>query len=288
MNYLFGCFLGLLILVSCGLKFTPPETFESSTISRKQAVEQYIRDAYKDSSVHYQSIVFAEPTVIKPYQFRQLDSLYEIKYTNEQRGIFDRELEKKINNQKAVVSNVKERIQYIENHIYSIQNTEKATVYTAEIKFDAQQKIADFTIKEQHEIASKHLAVYKSFITGESLLYPNYQATKEEMAFYTQLENRWNQLPGFEQDKFLNNFLNVFLTVRNTRSLETKSILQHLSVQASDQRNYSAQTDLFRSVEGIWEGDKIVAYEQVFTTNSGTYKTIFSPYFELLSLEKIN
>lgn len=79
-------------------------------LQQRNSVYQYIKDSYKDSAVVYESIVFAPVTTVKPYNHRRLDSLYEIKYTNEQNNVFDKELEEKINNQKIVIANSREKI----------------------------------------------------------------------------------------------------------------------------------------------------------------------------------
>ncbi|MEZ4889434.1 MAG: hypothetical protein R2779_02400 [Crocinitomicaceae bacterium] len=90
MKYSLFSFLGILVLLfSCGLKYIPTETRENAEQNRKNAITRYITDSYKDSAVTYESLGFSQPTVIKPYQYKQLDSFgMKLKYKNEQAGVF--------------------------------------------------------------------------------------------------------------------------------------------------------------------------------------------------------
>ncbi len=277
----------VLLLSACGLKYTPPETREDVAENRKTSISQYIRDSYKDSSVVYQSLVFAPPTVIKPYHHRQLDSLYEIKFDNEQRGRFDKGLEEKINNQKIVIANSSEKVQYIEHHIYSIQTEGKSNIYYTDIHFDSKNAISLFTITQTYEFPSNLLSIFKSYITRESIVYPNYGPTNEEQNFYDFFESELAKRPSYQHNEFMTHMLNVFLLARNARSLETKTLLQHFAVIQAENRAFNAQVDVFQTVNGVWENDALQHYEVKFTTPLANYNGTFSPYFELLSMEKI-
>lgn len=285
----------ILLLSACGLKYTPPETREEVAADRKSSVTKYIRDAYKDSSVVYQSIVFAQPTVIKPFNHRQLDSLYEIKFENEQRGRFDRALEEKINNQKIVIANSVEKVKYIEHHIYTIQTEGVSNVYYADIHFDSKNNISQFTITQTYQFPSNLLAIFKSYVTRESILYPNYGPTNEEQEFYQFFDDELMKRPSYQQNEFMTHMLSVFLLARNIRSLETKPLLQHFAVIQAENRGYSSQLDMFLSVDGIYEEKELNYYEVKFTSSSNeasiaaitTYTASFSPFFEVISLEKI-
>lgn len=280
-------YLFLLFLSACGLKYTPMETREDVSANRKNSVSQYIRDSYKDSSVVYQSVVFAPPTVIKPYHHRQLDSLYEIKYENELRGRADKGLEEKISNQKIVIANSNEKVQYVEHHIYSIQTEGMSNVYYADIHFDSKNAISQFTITRTYQFPSNLLAIFKSYITRESIIFPNYGPTTEEVEFYDFFDSELSRRASYDQNEFMTNMLSVFLLARNVRSLETKLLLQHLSVIQVENRQYSSQVDVFHNVNGIWEDEELVRYEVSFTTPAGTFRGVFSPYFELISMDKI-
>ncbi|HLU87958.1 MAG TPA: hypothetical protein VKZ44_09410 [Taishania sp.] len=273
------------VIASCGLKYTPTETREDLSKNRKAKVSEYIRDSYKDTAVVYQNIVFGQTTLVKPYHHRLLDSLYEIKFANEQAGRFDKELEEKINNQKIVVATSNEKLQYIEHHVYNIQTSKNSNIYLADIHFNHLNEITDFKIVEQYEIPNDRVAIYKAFLTGESIVYPNYKATNEEMAFYNLFQQELDQRLTFEQNNFMNHMLNVFLLARELKSIETKLLLQNIAVMHLENRKYSSQIDQFTSVDGIWEGNELINYELIFQTPMGRYRATCSKFFEVIELK---
>lgn len=280
--------ISVLLISACGLKYTPTETREDLAANRKNTVSQYIRDSYKDSAVVYQSLIFATPTLIKPYHHRQLDSLYEIKFANEQAGRLDKELEEKINNQKIVIANSNEKIRYIEHHIYSIQTEGTSNVYYADVHFDSKNTISQFTITQTYQFPSNLLAIFKSYVTRESIVFPNYGPTNDEIAFYDYFDEELAQKPSYQQNEFMTHMLNVFLLARNIRSLDTKQLLQHFSLIYSENRQYQSQLDVFQHINGVWEEEELLKYEVSFTTPSGAFSGVFSPYFELISMDKVN
>jgi hypothetical protein len=286
-NCTFVFALIILLVSSCGLNYTPTETREDLAVNRKTQVEQYIRDSYKDSSVVYQPILYGSPTLIKPYHHRLLDSLYEVKFTNEQAGRFDKELEEKINNQKIVIANSNEKIQYIEHHVYSIQTEGISNVYYADITFDAKSNVKQFQITEDYQFPSNLLNTFKSYLTRESIVYPNYGPTNDETVFYDLFDNELQNRPFSQKNEFMTHMLTTFLLARNIRSLETKLLLQHYSVIQVENRQYGSQVDVFHSINEVWENDILLGYEVHFTTPAGTFKGEFSPFLELKKMTKV-
>jgi hypothetical protein len=284
MKYSLFSFIGVLVLLfSCGLKYIPTETRENADQNRKNAITRYITDSYKDSAVTYESLGYSQPTVIKPYQYKQLDSLYEVKYKNEQAGVFDKALETKINNQKNVLLNSTSKVAYLEHHIYSINAGDTSFVYFADINFGTSDSIKDFTITQTYQFPTIFLPTFKSYITKESILYPNYAPTNEEQQFYAFFEEELNKRPTMDKNKFMSNLLTVFFMARRIRSIDTKQLLQQLAVFATEKRDFNPQTDYFNGINGVWDGETLLKYEVTFTTVSGKYERVFSPYFEFIS-----
>lgn len=275
------------VLTSCGLKYTPTETREDLSKNRKTKVSEYIRESYKDSSVVYQNILFGQTTLIKPYHHRLLDSLYEIKFRNEQTNRFDKELEEKINNQKIVVATSNEKLQYIEHHVYNIQTSKNSNIYLADVQFNHESEITDFKIVENYEIPNERVTIYKAFLTGESIVYPGYKATNEEMAFYNLFQQELDQRLTLDQNDFMNHMLNVFQLAREIKSIETKMLLQNMVVMHLENRRFSPNIDQFTAVDGIWEGNNLINYELIFHTPMGKYQAICSKFFEVIELKPI-
>ncbi|MCO5259805.1 MAG: hypothetical protein M9916_06645 [Crocinitomicaceae bacterium] len=284
MKHFFSIIIGLAFVShSCGLKYTQSETREDLAQKRKDVISQYITDSYKDSSVSYIPLLYAQTTLIKPYSYRQLDSLYEVKYNNEKFGKFDKSLEEKIKNQKSIIENSSNKVEYIEHHVYSIQNQSTSFIYYADINFETSDSVKNFTITQAYQFPKDFLSIYKAYITRESIVYPNYAPTENEQKFYDFFESQMNQLPSYKQNDFLKNTLLVLYFARKARSIDTKTILQYLSLYYSELREYNSQTDVFNSINSIWEGDYLIGYEVNFTTPTNTYSYKFSPYFELVS-----
>lgn len=284
--YFFSCLS--IILSSCGLKYTPTETREDLSSKRKTTIEQYIRDSYKDTSVVYQSLLYGATTVVKPYNHRRLDSLYQIKYDNELRGKYDKELEEKINNQRHVVHSSNEKVSYVEHHVYNIATPENANIYYVDVKMNHLSEVVNFEITENFVLPSTLLASFKSYLTRESIVYPNFAPTNEELQFYDFFEQALTQKSIAEKDSFMTHMLTIFLLARNTRTIDIKLLLQHLSIIQVENRPFSSQVDIFQSVDGIYEGETLIQYEVKFKTPMGSFIAYFTPYFEVIIIEKVN
>lgn len=278
--------LVLVVCSSCGLKYVPTETREDLSAKRKTNIERYIRDSYKDSSVIYQSLLYGTTTVVKPYDHRRLDSLYQIKYENEQRGKYDKELEEKINNQRNVVYATNEKINYVEHHVYNIATEQNANIYYVDVNMNHESEVTDFVITENYVFPSNLLSSFKSYLTRESIVYPNYAPTNEEQQFYDFFEEGLMQQTISQKDSFMTHMLTVFLLARNIRTIDIKLILQHLSIIQVENRPYSSQVDVFQSVDGIYEENVLQKYEAKFRTPIGSFTAHYTPYFEIISIEK--
>jgi len=278
--------LVLVVCSSCGLKYVPTETREDLSAKRKTNIERYIRDSYKDSSVIYQSLLYGTTTVVKPYDHRRLDSLYQIKYENEQRGKYDKELEEKINNQRNVVYATNEKINYVEHHVYNIATEQNANIYYVDVNMNHESEVTDFVITENYVFPSNLLSSFKSYLTRESIVYPNYAPTNEEQQFYDFFEEGLMQQTISQKDSFMTHMLTVFLLARNIRTIDIKLILQHLSIIQVENRPYSSQVDVFQSVDGIYEENVLQKYEVKFRTPIGSFNAHYTPYFEIISIEK--
>lgn len=147
--------------------------------------------------------------------------------------------------------------------------------------------VTGFTITQTFEFPSSLLPIFKSYITRESIVYPNYGPTNNEIEFYDFFDEELARRPESEKNSFMITLLNTLLLARNTRSIETKSILQNVSVVAVEKRVYNRGVDVFQKVDGVWEDNKLVNYEVSFTTPLGAFQGFFSPYFELIRMEKI-
>jgi len=284
------CFF-CLFLIGCGLKYTPSEPILSSKqkeINRKKNVEEYIWKAYQQEHASYIPIVFAPTTIDKPHEYVILDSLYQIKYENEQMRQFDRELEQKIANQKNVIANTAQKIHYIEHHIYGIQYNTTIDLYYADIVFSNTNDLESFTITQNYEIDTSFLPAFRSYITHESIRYAGYQPTEEERDFYVFYSAEQQNRPIYEQNIFLNHILHLMTIARTIQSIETEKLLQNLLVHQLKQRPYNSKEDHIDLIESNWVDDQLIYYTLIYTDGSQKWKAIYSPYLELIELTPLN
>jgi len=270
-------------LISCGLKYTPQESVmseENKSVIRKTKVEQYIWDSYKTTQNKYQPIVFAPTTIIRPKAYQQLDSLYELKYFNEQIGKYSVTLEQQISKIKTEIASSKQRIVYIEHHLYAIQNEKKTDIYYADIHFDSQENITDFEITKHNEINSTFLPIFKSYITHESIIHPNYQPSEEEEEFYNFFNQELNERNSYQQNNFLNHILKILYIARQIQSIETKYIIETIIYDELSQNIDNFNKEMINKIETVWDDDTLIYYKATVTVNQKTQEIFFSPYLE--------
>lgn len=282
----FGIFL--FIFSACGLNYTPPPTKEEASITRRRTIENYIQDQYKDSSVTYQSLLFGETTVIKPTNYILLDSLFRIKYANEQNAIFDPKLEEKIGNQQNIIRQDTAKVAYTEHHVYAISTNNSSEISFADVTVSSDFKIQTFTITDQQIIKSEFLDIYTSYLQEESILYQGYSPTAQEKYFYNFYKTHKEELPLLDQTIFLNHTLKVMQVARSLKTLNNESVIKELTINHLFNRSSDNNLDNFTSIDGLFDGEILVEYVVVLVSNNTNYVLRFSPYLEIISTQLAN
>jgi hypothetical protein len=224
-NHLSIIFLSLAGLASCGLKYTPPETPENFETKRHKAIEEHISKSLLSDSISYSSIAFGDTKTIKPTSFRTLDSLFEIKYQNEQKMIYDRELDEIIASQRQIVSQDTAKIQYIEFHVFSFKEGDSIRIVEAEVMLDRSLQVKDETILSTILIPKKMIENYKRFLFNESFLYPGSMSTLEEDQFYAFFKQEVNQVIGLDKDELIIHILTLMDLAYRKKSVRTNELL---------------------------------------------------------------
>ncbi len=280
--YFFWATLSLGVTSACGLKYTPPTTKSDLIVNRQTRVSNYIQESYKDSSITYQSISFAQPTVVKPYIYEQLDSLYEIKYANEQRGKYDKSLEEKISNQKIVIQSSNQKIKHVEHHVYAMQKPTISYIYFSDIYFDNNGKIVDYITTNNYEIPTVRLSLYKSFILGESLIQSGYQASEGERKIFNLLHDELDRSTEYQKSDYAIQLTNVLYIIKQTKAVDTKSILRNLAVVNLEDRLFNSSTDKLIRADGLYQGEDLIGYEVEVETANGRTTILYNTSFNLL------
>lgn len=280
LNY-FVIIATLIGLYSCSsLQYQAPPTAENAETKRKQAVETYITEQYKDSAVTYASLLYGEPTVIKPTNFILLDSLFNIKYKNELKGTFDPRLEEQIGNQQQVIQQDTAKVKYLEHHVYSITNNGVSEISFADVTVDSKANVVGFKITEQVIMPEKYKKLFSSYLTEESILQAPYNATVDERNFYTFYKERKDELSTADKSKFLIHTLSIMETAQKIKSIETKKLLQELTIQSIYNRSYDPAQDRFQSIDGEFLNDKLIGYAVVILLNNSPVTLRYTPYLE--------
>lgn len=267
---------------ACGLKYTPVKTNETSQLTRQSKASDYITESYKDSVITYHSISFAQPTIVKPYAYEQLDSLYDVKFNNELRGKFDKVLEEKIANQKIVIQNSSQKIQYIEHHVYAMQKPITSYIYFSDIIFDNNGNVINYSNSTSYEIPTNKLAIFKSFITGESLIQQGYSASEGERKIYNSLLQEMDKTPALNKNEYAIQMTNILSIIKQTKSVDIKVILKNLAVLNIEGRMFNQSTDKLIRADGLYQEEELMGYEVEIQLPTGNAILLYKPSFDLM------
>jgi hypothetical protein len=212
-------------ITSCGLKYTPPETPESFESKRHSTIEGYIRKGLQSDSSTYSSIAFGQTKTIKPASFKMLDSLFEVKYQNEQKMITDPELDNIIATQRQLVANDTSKVQYIEYHVFSYREGDSVRIVETEITLDRFLAIRDQEIISTLLIPRRMEENYKRYLFNESFLYPGTMATIEEERFYGFYQNAIDNSSGLTKDELILHTLALMELGYRKKSVRTNDLL---------------------------------------------------------------
>ncbi len=272
----------ILTTVACGLKYTPPVSKERVMVDRQKAVTDYIRASYKDSTITYHSISFANPTTVKPYIYEQLDSLYEIKFQNEQLGKYDKELEEKIANQRIIIQSSNQKVKHVEHHVYVMQTPQVSHAYFSDILFDENGQIDDYKASASYSFPTNQLQLFKTYMTGESFIQTGYAATQGENDIIQLMSTELDKKSGEEANEYFQQMMNVFSIIKQTKQVEIKNILKNLVILNTENRLFNTTSDKIIRTDGLMQDKKLVGYEIEFETPTGKKTLIYTPNLELV------
>ena len=215
----------LLVVSSCGLRYTPPETAEEFEDRRHRAIERHFQLELQKDSLEYRSIAFGETTFIKPSSYRVLDSLFEIKYQNEKKGIRDKELENIISEQQDIVRLDTSKVKYLEHHVFSYPYKDSIQVIESEVMINRDLTILSVDILSLALITKRNDERYKQYLFEESFVYPGTMATEEEEFFYRYFKQAHFTAPTYEKDALLEHILNLMEIGYKRKTIRTFDLL---------------------------------------------------------------
>lgn len=294
LNYLLLTFL----FTACGLQYVAPPTPISQTDERRKVIEKHLQKEFeKDSSV-YVSIAYAKTEMKKPVSYRELDSLYEVKYQNERKGVNDKELERNIQIQRQIALNDTNPVLFVETHLFGVKKDGNLAVYSSQFETTPDHTIRNVVIHDSYNIPSAKLEFYKRYLMDESILYSGYAPTDLEGELYDLYRAEESKRTGASRDSLLDHALDVFSLISRKRILKKVTLLEELTSQAVDKvEDGKKENPRFEAIEEdvvVQDGKNILLGYQVeyaftkvkdglnYTLN---YKVYFDPLYRITSLE---
>ena len=220
-------------VTGCGLHYTPPETPEAFELRRHKAVEAYVQSNTKNQGVLYESVAFGKTQMVKPSSYRLLDSLYAIKYKNEQRGLrTDAILEEQIGNQRIIARNDTNRVIYIENHVFALTSDTTTEIYAADFQLSSDAAVNDMIIRESTFLPKRDTERYKQYLFNESFLNSGSQPSTSEEKFYALFTNHFNEVSKDQRDLGVKHMLLIMEIAQRRKSLGPQGIIETLGAMA--------------------------------------------------------
>lgn len=272
-------FLVLTLLGSCGLKYVPTETPEQFEARRHGAIENFIKTSLNSDSTLYNSEAFGEIIVVKPESYKFLDSLFELKYKQEQNGITDKELNEQIESQKLKIDLDTNRLYYLEEHVFSLKKKDSSEFIISKVLLDEQINVERFNVENIIEIPNKYRSFYKQYLFNESFIYPGIQATEEENRFYNFYKERLGSTSTSEGDEILSRMLQVMDLAYKKKTLQTTEILKYLARTKINGTTKELEKESILNIYQLQDENNIpVGYWFVVEFKNGS--NIVSWYFE--------
>lgn len=289
-NVLYG--IVLFVIGSCGLRYVPQETPQSSQADRRTLIEETIQREFKTQGKTYSPIGWSESVKIKPVSYLKLDSLFAKKYDLERIGKTDKNLEEAIKLQQIACKEDTNQVLYLERHIFSLTKDTSAEILSGDFYITKDNYLKDVKFTESYHVDKNYINYYtlyifeQPFLGGEAL-------TSDEKSFYDLYKSAIQTRS--DKDAFLNNTLKLMQIAYYKRSLDTQTLLKELTrkIVHNDKSNYS--DEVFVKIEQVGDGNKLLKYVVVYQSMSKSvngffiqkFQLEFDPYLMLLSKEEI-
>jgi hypothetical protein len=282
----------LILVSSCGLRYVPQETPQSSESDRRALIEETIQREFKSQNKTYTPIGYGETVTIKPVSYLKLDSLFAQKYNLEKRGKSDANLEEAIKMQQIVCKEDTNQVLYLERHVFTLTSDTSAEILSGDFYIGKDNYLKDVKFTESYHVDKDYINYYslyvfeQPFLGGETL-------TTDEKNFYTLYKAALQTRT--DKDAFLNNTLKIMQIAYYKRTLDTQTLLKELTRKYvhNNQSNYS--DEVFVKIEQVSDGNQlikyVVQYQSVSKTTTGFFTTKqeleFDPYLMLLSKKEL-
>lgn len=279
-------------LSSCGLRYEPPVTPESSQQDRRYLIERTIEQEFASLHKTYQPIGYGETVKIKPVSYLKLDSLFAQKYELERTGRRDVNLDEAIKKQQIICKNDTNEVLYLERHVFTLEGEDGADILSGDFYITKNNELKDVQFTETYKINKDYINYYKLYAFEQPFLGGNYPSNEEQDFYALYKEELHNRT---KKDEFLENTLRLMQIAYYKRSLETQTLLKELTRKFvhNDRSNYS--DEVFIKIERLTGEDNLISYlvvyQSVVKTSEGIYtkkhQLTFDSFLVLESMDEI-
>lgn len=285
----------LFLLPACGLKYEPTPTLETRRKQREQVIEKHIHEYVKKDKT-YESLAFGPLTVYKPEEFHRLDSLYDVRFQYEEQGRireFERlGLQDEIDEQIKIAAEVKDKITYELEHIFSLQKGSELIIYHDYFMLNDDDSILIHDPFYSYRIPASLKRTQLNYLFELHFLSPSERYIQDdELNFILFMKQKEQELIESERDlsRFMTHVLTLMDIARRTGSVDFVDLTKTIANQYVKSRYKSTVIDKFGSlivIEG--ENGQVEEYQlEVYFQTTLDDELVkmrsefkFSPYLE--------
>lgn len=282
------------MISSCGVKYTPSETFQEQDSRRHQKSEVFLKSKYPNKK--YESLAFGKTIVYKPPSFDTLDSLYAVKKeyidNNELRELKLSGVEDMIENYRPTAQKDIDKVRYEFEHIYYLTNDDTVNVKHDFLVLDHKDSITTHTPFYSYKISKSRKELHNSylfefhFVTDRDLY-----ISGREREFIQHFKAKEEALIGEPQlQPFMTHTLDIMKLANHINSVDFNLLTKQLSLNIVNFLSKDAVLESFGTLIALEdEYNNVLGYERSVTWSENNKvnetKIIFNPYLQLEKME---
>lgn len=272
------------ILVGCATPYQQNITPSEKKLAREKAIRVSIeKDITLDQK--YTNFGFGDEYIIKPPSFQPLDSLYDLRYTENKFGGISRNRAKELEDQIALVRSkvIADTIlfKYEISHLFGIEDKDSIKFISATFMINAMNEVEKVSIEFFFTDHKRYARQFTEYMRQESFMYSSYTPTQEERQFYSFYEaGLSNMTTAVRKGEFISHILHVMRAALIQKSLKTELIIKQLLVS-----DITATVIDYKSVKWspvftmVDDENNLIGY---YVEHEWTYKNIIGTEFHLL------
>jgi hypothetical protein len=286
----------IIIVASCGVKYTPVQTFADQDKERHQRTETFLKTEHSDKE--YKSLAFGKTIVYKPNSFQTLDSLYAVKQeyidNDELRDLKTSGVEEMIENYRPIAQRDIGEVRYEFEHIFYIEKKDSTQVNHDYFVLDHQDSIVTHTPFYSYTIPKTWKELHNSylfdfhFVTDRDLF-----ISIRERDFIEHFKAREEALIGEpELQSFMIHTLRIMRIANQINSIDYNSLTKQLSLNIVKTLSNDAIIESFGTLIALEdENNNVLGYERSITWSKNNIvnetKVIFNAYLEILEMKTV-